>query len=337
MRTLNKLDEFLSDSSARAVWAARARLEALVSGCPGSLDSVRSGVKCYLRFAARLLDKSEVQAIPPTADDLLAWSMLFRHPKTFSNYLGYLRLGCMLVKADTEVFDNPAVKRAKKGVARRMNFKSRPRMFLQFSIVESMFEKVYTGDRLDLECAAMLFLVTYTFLLRLPSEALPIARGCVGMAHNEQSWLYMDDGLLCLKLARRKNKPEGSLLKRACWCSACRLTCPVHVLWPYIESMPVGHKPFGKFSPAKALSVLRAFLKELGVAGAHKYRTHDWRRGHAKDMQLKGATLYQILMAGEWKSPAFLAYMDMVELELGATMEAHMAESSSEDESGVDE
>ena len=72
------------------------------------------------------------------------------------------------------------------------------------------------------------------------------------------------------------------------------------------------------------------------MADAGKYRTHDFRRGHAKDMQLNGSTLYQILMAGEWRSPTFMSYMDLLELEMGATMEAHMAESSSEDESGED-
>ena len=62
------------------------------------------------------------------------------------------------------------------------------------------------------------------------------------------------------------------------------------------------------------------------------YRCHDLRRGHAKDMQLNGATLYEILAAGEWKSPAFLDYMSLMELETGAVIEAHQAESSSEDE-----
>ena len=207
-------------------------------------------------------------------------------------------------------------------------------MFLQHTMVSAMCERVYTADRLELEHTTMLFLVTYTFLLRLPSEALPIVRGSVGVANNEQSCLYLSGDLLCLKLAKRKNKVNGSLLKRGCWCHSCRLTCPIHSLWPYFEDMQIGHKPFAKITPASALARLRSFLRELGVANAGMYRTHDWRRGHAKDMQMNGSTLYQILMAGEWRSPSFMSYMDLMELEMGATMEAHMAESSSEDESG---
>ena len=69
------------------------------------------------------------------------------------------------------------------------------------------------------------------------------------------------------------------------------------------------------------------------MANAGKYRTHDWRRGRARDMQMNGSTLYQISMAGEWRSPSFMSYMDLMELKMGATMEAHMAEFSSKDES----
>jgi len=334
MRTLQKLDEVLVDQEAKNKWLATARVDALIGASQGSIGSVKSGVKGYLNFALKVLGKCEADATPPSVDDLLAWSMLFRHPGTFSNYLGYVKLGCMLARKSTSVFDDPAVKRAKRAIVKRGNFKSRPPMFLQHNMISAMFERVYTADRLALEHVAMLFLVTYTFLLRLPSEALPIVRGSVGVANNEQSCLYLSGDLLCLKLAKRKNKVNGSLLKRGCWCHSCKLTCPVHSLWPYFEDMQIGHKPFAKMTPASALARLRCFLRELDVADAHKYRTHDWRRGHAKDMQMNGSTLYQILMAGEWRSPSFMSYMDLMELEMGATMEAHMAESSSEDESG---
>ena len=78
--------------------------------------------------------------------------------------------------------------------------------------------------------------------------------------------------------------------------------------------------------------MLRDLLGGLGIVDHSSYRCHDLRRGHAKDLQLHGTTLQQILAAGEWKSPAFLHYLSMTELEQGAVIEAHQAESSSEDE-----
>ena len=40
---------------------------------------------------------------PPKLEVLLAWSRLFRCSGTLQNYLGYVKTGCMLVMAGTEV------------------------------------------------------------------------------------------------------------------------------------------------------------------------------------------------------------------------------------------
>lgn len=81
----------------------------------------------------------------------------------------------------------------------------------------------------------MLYLLSYAFMLRVPSEALPVVRGGIGFAHRSEhaTILFMDRDHLCLKLGRRKNKFAGSLLKNACWCCQCQLTCLVHALWPF--------------------------------------------------------------------------------------------------------
>ena len=58
---------------------------------------------------------------------------------------------------------------------------------------------------------------------------------------------------------------------------------------------------------------------------------HDFRRGHARDLQLAGRNLKQILEAGEWRSPAFLKYLDVEGLERDAAVEAHLEESTDKD------
>ena len=73
---------------------------------------------------------------------------------------------------------------------------------------------------------AALFLVSYIFLLRVPSEALPMRAGPVEC----HSFLVLDGDKLALILQRRKNKQGGSRLVRECWCS----TSPVRrllLLW----------------------------------------------------------------------------------------------------------
>ena len=80
-----------------------------------------------------------------------------------------------------------------------------------------------------------------------------------------------------------------------------------------------------------------------------KYRCHDIRRGHALDLQASdkicaranpciymqvsrwhvfasGATLYEILAAGEWKSAAFLDYMGKAKLESDLLDQAHLGD-----------
>ena len=78
---------------------------------------------------------------------------------------------------------------------------------------------------------------------------------------------------------------------------------------------------------------MRLKLHQLGLENASRFRTHDLRRGHALDLLRAGANLGEILRAGQWRSPAFLQYLDLEELERDAVLEAHLDESSSEDES----
>jgi len=46
----------------------------------------------------------------------------------------------------------------------------------------------------------------------------------------------------------------------------------------------------------------------------------------------QGAPLYEILEAGDWKSPAFLKYLDRARLERDLVIQAHLDESDGADE-----
>ena len=124
---------------------------------------------------------------------------------------------------------------------------------------------------------------------------------------------------------------QGSVLSRACWRRHDKRTCPVHVLGPFFSGLGVGSRPFAHFSAARSLVILRCLLLAIKIPDALDYRTHDLRRGHARDMQQWGASLKEILAAGEWRSPAFLQYLDLDQLECDAVIEAHQDESSDSD------
>ena len=79
------------------------------------------------------------------------------------------------------------------------------------------------------------------------------------------------------------------------------------------------------------LRELREMLAHIQVRYAHLYRAHDSRRGHADALCRSGAGLTEILEAGEWRSPAFLSYLRLQDLECAAVVEAHRDDSSDED------
>ena len=130
-----------------------------------------------------------------------------------------------------------------------------------------------------------------------------------------------------------------------------QVTCPVHVFGEYMCGLERGQLPFAHISPDYVRKSLRALLAEIGVPSAEAYVPHDMRRGHAEDLRCGGATLGQILRAGvaaclwgagahgctplclgDWRSPAFLHYLDQEQLEMERTVEVHHGDSS--DESG---
>ncbi len=116
-------------------------------------------LSCHARrtgFAADSLKQGAIVYFPPKIDDLLAWSTLFRSPGTWANYCGYVRTGCLLVKAPTEVrdalqalaedggnrvpqvFRHPAVKRAKASIRNFGNFQERERLWIRRRAVAAL-------------------------------------------------------------------------------------------------------------------------------------------------------------------------------------------------------
>ena len=147
--------------------------------------------------------------------------------------------------------------------------------------------------------------------------------------------VVISESVIEVNLRKRKNKLQGSKLTRTCWCKkheGCTL-CPIHVLAEWMKLTPDGARPFEGITCARANQALRIFLEAFCRDPCHaKYRTHDLRRGHAEDLRLSGASLYEILRAGEWRSLAFLSYLNQMALEHDVVLQAHVDESSSEDD-----
>ena len=200
-------------------------------------------------------------------------------------------------------------------------------MFVNLKMVAQIMSTTTLGQ--ECRALAMLCLAAYVFLLRVPSEALLVgAHECIGQNMGTTPVLNVHSEKLELTLPKRKHRLQPTTLFRSCWCAQCTATCPVHVLGKFFLELPSGAQPFVHMKPHVVMEGLRTLLEGFGVPNARLYRTHDLRRGHAEDLRLGGATLGEILRAGDWKSPAFLHYLNQEQLELDRTVEAHLHDSS---------
>ena len=116
--------------------------------------------------------------------------------------------------------------------------------------------------------------------------------------------------MACLRLRQRKNRPQGSFLKRACSCHlGSRQLCLPHRLGDFLHGKKVGAKVW-TLTSRELLLAIRQVLACLRAATPDLYTLKMFRAGHATELAKSGKSVGDILRAGEWRSAAFLAYVD---------------------------
>ena len=186
-RALQRLKQVVAGPGEVNRWLEEARLQAIVGSCPRSLESVKSGLRCWTGFAQDVL-KLHGRELPPPLEGLQQWSLLFRHPKTWSNYLSYVKLGCQVLGLSTAVFNESVLRRAKVAIAKRMIFKPRNPMFVRHSVIQRMAR--LAKEATEWSRPFMCFLCAYVFLLRVPSECLPIVAGKEAVGARPQLYMH---------------------------------------------------------------------------------------------------------------------------------------------------
>ena len=100
--------------------------------------------------------------------------------------------------------------------------------------------------------------------------------------------------------------------------------CCVHHLARYVSAKTSGERLFG-YSPHSLVSTIRRFLVALKFQWSGTFTLKGFRAGRATDMAKKGSSVGTILNAGEWRSSAFLRYVDEDAVDLSYAMEEIMA------------
>ena len=330
MKEIARLTQLAQSGPSACAMTNAMRINAILGARPRSLPSFVSAVRCWIGFARVFLQKNGCE-FPPTVDELLAWSVCFRCRGTFSNYLSCVRTACHLVRVSDEAFTHHALRAAKISVEKRSGWVARKRLAIREELLVRIIDALMVFEQG--KAFAMLFLTAYVFALRLPSEALPMVWSAgKALVNDKRSVLQLSGQELRLTLARRKNRERPTHLLRSCWCSTQKKLCPIHALGAWFQTLSDGATPFAHITPARARHVLRTTLKDLAVAEAMLYGTHAFRRGHVQDVIAKGGRVTEVLLAGDWRSPAFFRYVDAESLERDAVVEAHVLESDSEEE-----
>ena len=256
-------------------WVEECRVAALLGSCPKSHSSLLSGVAAWKEYAGDVLGLAG-REFPPTINGLVSWSATFDiagalvHAQssyhagpactgTFTNYLGHVKHACNILDVSDAAFGAVAVRRAKAAVRKRDALRKRDPQFVRHHLLYRMVVKAkkHFDETKDVACwrSAMMFLMTYVFMLRLPSETLPISVKKALPGHVGQAAVAsLEDGELVLRLESRKNLQQGSTLRRRCWCHTHPETCPVHVMWPFFAAFPEGAQPFACFDGKEASS-----------------------------------------------------------------------------------
>ena len=279
-----------------------------------SLPAVASGIECYAKFCD-LLDRPY---FPPTEDTILKWSAVFKPGKAFSLYLAHVMKACQLLGCDTSWLSSRV-----RGVATGLK-NDKPTVFKPSNSLGRADLEVILGNAWENSEIKMCCFFSFIFMLRMGSEALPLIRA--NWDHNVNARSPQSDkavvGLvkadnadfLCLKLNRRKNMRDGTIMRRTCTCNPKKNTfdkfCPVHILWPAVKKrVPRGKLLFPSLKTGSLNRDLRNLFNTSGLPNASHLSSHAFRKGGAQEIIDKGGSLGQLLTAGGWSSAAFLTYI----------------------------
>ena len=242
-----------------------------------SLPQVASGLRCWHGFATRVLGYSEEATLPPeSASDVCSWLTIFQNADTAATYLSHLRWACRefhknLLWNESSIASLLKSMRKEDLLTRVANLPEGIRF-----TEENMFKLTLLAWEMGDPEFGMLCTLAYHFLLRVPSEGLPLEAGTPGellapLPEGRHSAVAVVEGRLHMRLRSRKNRPQGSILVRECCCKALQepRLCPVHC---YDWENQVGGTRLFTYSAMAAKMRLRRFASLLGCQERNRSR-----------------------------------------------------------------
>ena len=300
--------------------SARARL--LLFSKNGSLKPMASALRSWGKFC----DSVGALHFPVDGRRAAQFAATCRDPGTYGQYMAHLKTACELVGVPTDWFSQASVPRARDGLRKAAMVFKGPRLALKWDLVSRL---VIGMER----CIPEKFfcLLSWVFFLRARSEASCLVRaGCISDLNDRFKEIdkpgvigRINDEVV-IRLRSRKNRIGGDMITRGCVCvkpdgvtaHVGAALCPVHVLWPWVESRIGPGAPIFHDGIANSATLwLKIALEARDIPYPEKYTLHSLRRGAAQTLLEKGGDLHTLLPAGGWRSSAFRSYLDLMGLE----------------------
>ena len=280
-----------------------------------------------------LLRRRSETHFPPTEEGVLAWSSCFGAGRSFKIYVAHLEKACLLLGVGAS-WKSKSVTIAGHRLSKTGGRPFSPRP----AISRSQLCELATSRPLQ-DDLALTALIGRPFLLRIPSECLPLCRQQAGgdLDSEEQlarrAVIRLPGTKLVIKLNRRKHMASGSRLVRACICDEYtrdslglhipQLLCPGRQLWTAIkQKTPVGEPLLPGRNGKRVLSGLRDFAAGREWPRGGKLGTHSFRRGAARAIPEAGGSFSQLLRSGQWRSSAYRLYLGLGHEEASALASA---------------
>jgi hypothetical protein len=280
---------------------------AVLDAAPFSDATKNSALRCWVRFNAEVLRRHE-NTLPPKAQELATWALTFQSGGTFQNYLGAVKSECIALGLSVDAWLHPLVGRAIAAVKKReIKEAGTPAIPIE-QLLDLVRIAEYEGDWFS----GPLYVLSYWFLLRVPSEGLPLKLSKSTEPppqHSKQ--IRFKGNEVSLAFGRRKNLENPSIWTRSCKCTMSSEVCPVHVLTAFTAKMAEGTALFPRLTKDAFNTTLRRRAYAIQMADAGKVSSKAFRRGHSRDLHAVDCPSLRLLKYAGWNGRAIFNYVPL--------------------------
>ena len=115
-------------------------------------------------------------------------------------------------------------------------------------------------------------------------------------------------------MAKRKNRPKGSILRRPCTCDEDKVICLPCRLGNFVQRRRKGQRLYNMNSYEFTKRVKEA-LRSLGYENVEKFTLKAFRAGHAIELACPGVALAKIMQKDEWSARAIFCDINMEQVD----------------------